>query len=83
VKHNNVYDVVVYFSSVLNIAKHPKKFSCLNAFAEGVRQVGHTVHIETQNRYTPSRLAVILGWVTQDKTTPNVLLRQQIVNEQA
>lgn len=82
VKRNNVYDVVVYLSSVLNISKHPKKLSCLNAFAEGVRRVGHTVHVETQYRYTPSRLAVILGWVTQDKNTPNVLLRQQIVEQQ-
>ena len=82
-KNSNVYDVVVYLSSVLNIAKHPKKFSCLNSFAEGVRRCGHTVHLETQYRYTPSKLAVILGWVTQDKNTPNVLLRQQIVDEQA
>ena len=82
-KHDNVYDVVVYLSSVLNISKHPKKMSCLNAFAEGVRRVGHTVHVETQYRYTPSRLAVILGWVTQDKNTPNVLLRQQIVEQQS
>lgn len=82
-KHNNVYDVVVYLSSVLNISKHPKKLSCLNSFAEGVRRVGHTVHVETQYRYTPSRLAVILGWVTQDKNTPNILLRQQIVEQQA
>ena len=82
-KRENVYDVVVYLSSVLNISKHPKKFSCLSAFAEGVRRTGHTVHIETQYRYTPSRLAVILGWVTQDKNTPNILLRQQIVQEQA
>jgi hypothetical protein len=83
VKRNNVYDVVVYLSSVLNINKHPKKLSCLSAFAEGVKAVGHSVHVETQYRYTPSKLAVILGWVTQDKTTPNILLRQQIVDEQS
>ena len=76
------HDVVVYLSSVLNIAKHPKKLSCLSAFANGVKNLGHNVHVETNYVYTPSRLAVILGWVTQDKTTPNVLLRQQIVEGQ-
>ena len=82
-KQNNPYDVVVYLSSVLNISKHPKKLSCLSSFAEGVRRTGHTVHVETQYRYTPSKLAVILGWITQDKNTPNVVLRHQIVEQQA
>jgi hypothetical protein len=75
-------DVVVYKSSVLNLSKHPRKESCLQSFADGAKLSGARTHIETTYKYTPSKLAVILGWVTQDKTTPNVLLRQQIVEEQ-
>ena len=76
------HDVVVYLSSVLNIAKHPKKLSCLKSFAEGVIRSGASVLIQENLKYVPSRLAVILGWVTYDKTTHNILLRQQIVNSQ-
>lgn len=76
------HDVIVYKSSVLNISKHPRKESCLQSFADGARLAGANVHIENSYRYTPSKLAVILGWITQDKTTPNVLLRQQIVDGQ-
>ena len=75
-------DVVVYKSSVLNLSKHPRKESCLQSFADGAKSLGARTHIETTYKYTPSKLAVILGWVTQDKTTPNVLLRQHIVEEQ-
>lgn len=77
-----MYDVVVYKSSVLNLSKHPRKDSCLQSFADGARREGASVHIETTYKYHPSKLAVILGWITQDKTTPNILLRQQIVQEQ-
>jgi len=77
-----MYDVVVYKSSVLNLAKHPRKESCLQSFAEGAIRSGARTHIETKYQYTPSKLAVILGWVTQDKTTPNIVLRQQIVEDQ-
>jgi hypothetical protein len=76
------YDVIVYNSSVLNLNKHPKKASALNSFAEGAARSGATVRVATTYDYEPSRLAVILGWVTQDKNTPNILLRQQVVNGQ-
>lgn len=76
------YDVIVYNSSVLNISKHPKKASALSSFAQGAASLGASVKLENEHKYTPSKLAVILGWVTQDKTTPNVLLRQQIVKGQ-
>lgn len=76
------YDVIVYNSSVLNITKHPKKASALNSFAEGAARMGATVRIATTYHYEPSKLAVILGWVTQDKNTPNILLRQQVVDGQ-
>ncbi len=77
-----MHDVIVYKSSVLNLSKHPRKESCLQSFAEGAIRHGAKVHIETKYQYTPSKLAVILGWVTQDKTTPNILLRNQIVENQ-
>ncbi len=67
---------------MLNLNKHPRKESCLQSFADGAKLLGANVHVENSYKYTPSKLAVILGWVTQDKTTPNVLLRQQIVEEQ-
>ncbi len=75
-------DVVVYKSSVLNLSKHIRKEQCLQSFADGARTSGADTHIEYKYNYTPSKLAVILGWVTQDKSTPNVVLRQQIVEGQ-
>jgi hypothetical protein len=76
------FDVVVYKSSVLNLSKHLRKERCLQSFAEGAMRAGAKTHIETKYQYTPSKLAVILGWVTQDKSTPNIILRQQIVEGQ-
>lgn len=76
------YDLIVYYSSVLNLHKHPKKESALHSFAIGAAKMGASVKIEKDYKYTPSRLALILGWVTKDKTTPNILLRQQIVDGQ-
>lgn len=76
------YDVIVYNSSVLNLNKHPKKASALNSFAQGAARCGATVRVANNYVYEPSRLAVILGWVTQDKNTPNILLRQQVVDGQ-
>lgn len=75
-------DVIVYKSSVLNLAKHIRKDECLQSFADGALSVGANTIIENKYNYTPSRLAVILGWVTQDKSTPNVILRQQIIEGQ-
>jgi hypothetical protein len=76
------YDVIVYSSSVLNLPKHPKKASALNSFASGAARSGATVKVATTYQYEPSKLAVILGWVTKDKNTPNILLRQQVVDGQ-
>lgn len=75
-------DVIVYKSSVLNLSKHLRKEQCLQSFAEGAINAGANTHVEYRYTYTPSKLAVILGWVTQDKSTPNVILRQQIVEGQ-
>lgn len=75
-------DVIVYKSSVLNLNKHVRKDQCLQSFADGAKTSGALVQVENRYIYTPSRLAVILGWVTQDKSTPNVILRQQIVEGQ-
>jgi hypothetical protein len=77
-----VVDVVVYVSSVANPQKHSRKIQCLESFAEGVRAVGHTVQVEWEHRYTPSKLAVILGWATTNTGGRNITLRKQIIPEQ-
>lgn len=76
-------DVVVYISSVANPDRHPRKTACLESFAQGVQNAGGHVHVERSNVYTPSRLAVILGWATVNTTGgPNIALRKQIIAEQ-
>lgn len=75
-------DVVVYISSVANPQKHSRKIQCLESFADGVRAVGHTVRVEWEHKYTPSRLAVILGWATTNTGGRNITLRKQIIPEQ-
>ena len=75
-------DVVVYISSVANPQKHSRKIQCLESFAEGVRATGHTVKVEWEHRYTPSKLAVILGWATTNTGGRNITLRKQIIPEQ-
>lgn len=77
-----VVDVVVYVSSVANPQKHPRKIQCLESFAAGVQAVGHKVKIEWEYRYTPSRLAVMLGWATTNTGGRNITLRKQIIPEQ-
>jgi hypothetical protein len=75
-------DCVVYVSSVLNPRKHPRKIQCLESFAQGVRAQGGRVVTEWDYRYTPSRLAVILGWATTNTGGQNIALRKQIIAEQ-
>ena len=75
-------DVVVYISSVANPQKHSRKIQCLESFADGVRAVGHTVRVEWEHKYTPSRLAVMLGWATTNTGGRNITLRKQIIPEQ-
>lgn len=75
-------DVVVYVSSVANPRKHTRKIACLEAFAEGARAQGASVAVEWENRYTPSHLAVILGWATTNTGGRNIELRKQIIAEQ-
>lgn len=75
-------EVIVYLSSVLNLHKHPQKEKTLRSFGEGALRSGALTHFETKFKYEPSKLAVILGWVSQEKTTPNIMLRHKVVNEQ-
>jgi len=75
-------DVVVYISSVANPRKHLRKIACLESFAEGVTKTGHHVHVESDFKYQPARLAVILGWATTNTGGPNIVLRKQIIAEQ-
>lgn len=75
-------DCVVYISSVANVKKHSRKSQCLESFATGVANSGGTVHIERDYVYTPSRLAVMLGWATTNTGGPNITLRKQVIAEQ-
>lgn len=75
-------DVVVYISSVANAHKFPRKTACLENFAQGARAVGAKVVVEHDYKYTPSRLAVILGWATTNTGGRNVELRKRIIAEQ-
>ena len=79
---STVIDVVVYVSSVANPRKHPRKIQCLESFAQGVKALGDTVHVEWDYCYTPSRLAVMLGWATTNTGGRNIVLRKQIIAEQ-
>ena len=76
-----MYDVVVYLSS-LQKQSPGRKVDTLTAFADGARSHGATAHIETQNTYTPSKLAVILGWASPEQHTPNIKLRAHIIQQQ-
>ena len=73
---------MVYISSVANVRKHTRKIECLESFAEGVRATGNSVVTEWEHRYTPSRLAVMLGWATTNTGGRNIVLRKQIIADQ-
>ena len=75
-------DVVVYVSSVANARKHARKTACLESFAAGARRSGASVVTEWDFRYTPSRLAVILGWVTTNTGGRNIALRREVIANQ-
>lgn len=75
-------DCVVYISSVANVKKHSRKSQCLESFAAGVANVGGRVHVERDYVYTPSRLAVMLGWATTNTGGHNIALRKEIIAEQ-
>lgn len=75
-------DCVVYVSSVANPHKHPRKIACLENFAKGVQASGNGVHVEWAHKYTPSKLAVMLGWATTNTGGPNIALRKEIIREQ-
>ena len=75
-------DCVVYVSSVANIKKHNRKLQCLESFATGVAKCGGKVKLEHDYVYTPSRLAVMLGWATTNTGGSNIALRKQIISEQ-
>ena len=75
-------DAVVYVSSVANPRKHSRKIECLESFAAGVKNSGGNVVVEWDHKYTPSKLAVMLGWATTNTGGPNIALRKQIIAEQ-
>lgn len=74
-------DVVVYLSS-LNKQEPGRKVDTLMAFAEGAKNAGANVHIETRYIHRPSKLAVILGWPSPNPMATNIRFRQEIVDKQ-
>ena len=76
-----MHDVVVYLSS-LQKQNSSRKIDTLMAFATGARAQGAQVHVETDYVYTPSKLAVLLGWPSPEQKTPNIKLRAQVVEQQ-
>ena len=76
-----MHDVVVYLSS-LQKQNPSRKIDTLMAFATGARAQGAQVHVETDYVYTPSKLAVLLGWPSPEQKTPNIKLRAQVVEQQ-
>jgi hypothetical protein len=75
-------DCVSYVSSVANPGKHSRKIECLEAMGNGVLASGRTCLIEREYKYTPSKLAVMLGWATTNVGGRNIALRKQIIAEQ-
>lgn len=75
-------DCVTYVSSVANPKKHSRKIECLESFAAGVVSQGRTGVIEWDHQYTPSKLAVILGWATTNTGGRNIALRKNVIAEQ-
>lgn len=76
-----MFDVVVYLSS-LHKQEPGRKVDTLTAFAEGAKNAGASVHIETKYIHRPAKLAVILGWPSPIQTTENIKLRARIIEEQ-
>ena len=76
-----MHDVVVYLSS-LQKQNPGRKVDTLMAFADGAKSHGARVHVETQDKYTPAKLAVILGWASPKQHSPNIKLRAQIIQQQ-
>lgn len=75
-------DCISYVSSVANPTKHSRKIECLESVAAGVTALGKTCHVEWEYKYTPSRLAIILGWATTNTGGRNITLRKQIIADQ-
>lgn len=73
-------DVAVYLSSLNKIAG--RKQQVLEAFAQGARARGARVTMDTQGQIRPARLAVILGWASQDQTGHNTRLRARVIEHQ-
>ena len=80
--YSTVNDCIVYVSSVANASKHSRKVECLEAVAVGAKAAGATSYIEKKYNYTPSKLAVMLGWATTNTGGKNIALRKQIIAEQ-
>lgn len=78
-----MYDVVVYLSSLPRIADRSRKTEVLHAFAQGAKQQGARVLVQSEYSLVDCRLAVILGWVGTKLKGQHIQLRQSIITTQA
>lgn len=76
-----MHDVVVYFSS-LQKQVPSRKIDVLQAFADGAKRSGASVHIETKYTTVPAKMAVILGWPAPEQQGKNIRLRAEVVRYQ-
>jgi hypothetical protein len=77
-----MHDVAVYLSSLPRIADRGRKVDVLTAFADGVRQCGGRVVLQTSYQVLDCKLAVILGWVGKTIKGPHIQLRKDIIERQ-
>jgi hypothetical protein len=74
--------VAVYHRSVPN-SKNQEKVDLLNHFSQGVKCAGDTVIDVHDHVYHGTDVAVIQGWITQEKKTrPHLMLRDSVIRNQ-
>lgn len=77
-----MYDVVVYLSSLPRVADRNRKVDVLTAFADGVKNCGGRVVMQTSYQVLDCKLAVILGWVGKTIKGPHIQLRKDVIDRQ-
>ena len=72
----------IYHRTVPSL-KNQEKLDLLKYFSQGIKQTGdHAIDCYTLN-YTPTKVAVIQGWVHEDsKSSPHLNLRNTVITQQ-
>ncbi len=71
--------VAIYLAAVPK-NKNEVKLAVLRRFGDGVSKAGDTVEIVTENKLVNSDVAVMQGFVHQDISSPHLLLRRRILD---